>query len=91
MKTNILYYANLFIIILGKRVFYAKYLVFSTLTGGGYSGSRVFIDKDVKEIPQYDEGYLLNLKKFPYYYVKPLEGKIYVVRNEKDFFNAIKK
>lgn len=71
--------------------FYIKYLVFSILTGGGqYSGSRVFIDKDVKEIPQYDDEYFINLKKFPYYYVKPLEGKIYVVRNEKDFFNAIK-
>ena len=61
------------------------------LIGGGCSGSRVFIDKYVKEIPQYDEGSFINLKKFPYYYVKPLEGKIYVVRNEKDFFNAIKK
>lgn len=59
--------------------------------GGQYSGSRVFIDKDVKEIPQYDDEYFINLKKYPYYYVKPLEGKIYVVRNEKDFFNAIKK
>lgn len=69
--------------------FYIKYLFFGILIGG-YSGPRVFIDKDVKEIPQYDEGFLLKLKKFPYYYVKPLEGKIYVVRNEKDFFNAIK-
>ena len=59
--------------------------------GGQYSGSRVFIDKDVKKIPKLRESEYINLKEFPYYYVKPLEGKIYVVRNEKDFFNSIKK
>ena len=89
-KTLMLYVENELFAYLGTLFLY-KVSGFQYINRGGqYSGSRVFIDKDVKEIPQYDDEYFINLKKFPYYYVKPLEGKIYVVRNEKDFFNAIK-
>lgn len=56
-----------------------------------YYGFPVLYKQDIDLIPLTRKLTFPNMKAYPYYYIKPLEGNIFVVRNEQDFLNIKEK
>lgn len=55
-----------------------------------YNGFPVLYKDDIAKIPQTRKTTFPTAPAYPYYYIKPLDGKIFVVRNEQNFLNILK-